>query len=59
MKFILTILQGAGIVKFRTLLPRQNENGQWVGKQMEVYEVNKRASDEWLGTRPVSWQDAN
>lgn len=57
MKFILTVLQGAGIIKFRTILPRQDEKGQWTGKQMEVYEVNQRASDEWLGSRPNSWED--
>lgn len=51
MRAILTILQGAGIIKFRTLLPRQNEKGEWVGAQMEVYEVSKSASEEWLGIK--------
>ena len=55
-KFILTILQGAGIIKFRVLLPRQDETGKWIGKQMEVYEVNKKASDEWLGSRPSQFE---
>ena len=49
MRCILTILQGAGIIKFRTIMPKQLENGQWRGQQLEVYEVNKRASEEWLG----------
>ena len=51
MRGILTILQGAGIIKFRTLLAKQNEKGEWVGPQMEVYEINQKASDEWLGIK--------
>lgn len=46
---ILTILQGAGILKFRTTLPEQKPDGTWRPAQMEVYEVNNKASDEWLG----------
>lgn len=51
MRGILTILQGAGIIKFRTLLPQQKEDGSWEGQKMEVYRINKKASDEWLGIK--------
>ena len=51
MRGILTLLQGAGIIKFRTILAQQNSKGEWVGPQMEVYEVNKRANEEWLGIK--------
>lgn len=51
MRQIFTLLQGAGIIRFRTVLPEQLPNGTWKGPVMEVYEVNKRASDEWLGIR--------
>lgn len=48
---ILTILQGAGIIKFRVLLREQTINGQWIGPRMEIYEVNNKASEEWLGIK--------
>lgn len=48
---ILTILQGAGIIKFKTILPEQKGDGSWVGPQMEVYEIHQKASDEWLGVK--------
>ena len=48
---ILTILQGAGIIKFRVLLREQKQNGQWIGPRMEIYEVNNKASEEWLGIK--------
>lgn len=48
---ILTLLQGAGIIRFRTLAAQQNEKGEWCGPMMEIYEVNNKASDEWLGER--------
>lgn len=51
MRGVLTILQGAGIIKFRTLLPRQKEDGTWEGQKMEIYKINRKASDEWLGIK--------
>lgn len=56
MKAIFTILQGAGIIKFRTTLPEQKEDGTWRPAYMEVYEVNKKASDEWLGKTEKEWE---
>lgn len=50
MRCILTLLKGADIIKFRTIDAHQNEKGEWVGQMMEVYEVNNKASEEWLGT---------
>lgn len=47
-KGILTVLQGAGIVKFRTLSPQKNDKGQFYGKSFQIYEVNKKADREWL-----------
>jgi hypothetical protein len=46
---ILTILQGAGIIKFRTVEGIQNSKGDFTGTQMWIYEINDKASDEWLG----------
>ena len=51
MKAVLTILQGAGIIKFKELLATQDEQGKWTGPKMEVYEVNQRASEDWLGLK--------
>lgn len=48
-RLIFTFLQGAGIIKFRTILPQQMPDGTWQGPKMEVYEVRKRAPEEWLG----------
>lgn len=45
-KDILTTLQGAGLIKFRTSLLR-TEKGQY-GKTIYIYEVNKKANLEWL-----------
>lgn len=44
-KDILTTLQGAGLIKFRTDTIRTQ--GKY-GKTLYVYQVNKRASQEWL-----------
>lgn len=49
MRCIFTILQDAGIIKFKTVMAQQLANGTWCGPKIEVYEVNKRASEEWLG----------
>lgn len=45
-KDILTTLQGAGLIKFRTDKIRI-EKGRY-GKTLYVYQVNKKASQEWL-----------
>lgn len=44
-KDILTTLQGAGLIKFRTDVARTQ--GKY-GKTLYVYQVNKKASQEWL-----------
>ena len=44
-KDILTTLQGAGLIKFRTDIARTQ--GRY-GKTLYVYQVNKKASQEWL-----------
>ena len=44
-KDILTTLQGAGLIKFRTDVTRTQ--GKY-GKTLYVYQVNKKASQEWL-----------
>lgn len=54
---IFTLLQGAGIIKFRTTLPEQKVDGTWRPAYMEVYEVNKKASDEWLGKTEDEWNN--
>ena len=46
---ILTILQGAGIIKFRTVSKQQKEDGTWRPEYMEIYQINQKASEEWLG----------
>lgn len=45
---ILTILQGAGIIKFKTTSFERKDDGTIVPPQMIIYEVNDKASDEWL-----------
>lgn len=45
-KDILTTLQGAGLIKFRTTLVT-GTNGRF-NKSLYVYQVNKKASQEWL-----------
>ena len=50
-KMIFTILQGAGIIKFRTTMAEQKQDGTWRPSYMEIYEVNNKASDEWLGVK--------
>lgn len=55
MRGIFTILQGAGIIRFRTTLAHQDEYGHWIPAEMEVYKVNQKASDEWLGSRPLQF----
>ena len=45
-KDILTTLQGAGLIKFKTTLSRA-QNGQYF-KSLIISEVNKKASQEWL-----------
>lgn len=49
MRAILTILQGAGIIKFKTTVFEKRTDGTFVPPQMIIYEVNDKASDEWLG----------
>lgn len=49
MRGIFTILQGAGIIRFRTRQAEQKPDGTWRPECMEVYQVNNKASDEWLG----------
>jgi len=51
MKMIFTILQGADIIKFRTTLSEQKPDGTWRPAYMEIYGVNYKASDEWLGVK--------
>lgn len=51
MRGIFTILQGAGIIRFKTTMAEQKEDGTWRPEMMEIYEVNKKASDEWLGIK--------
>lgn len=46
-KDILTTLQGAGLISFRTGMNGRNEKGQF-GKTLYVYKVNDKASKEWL-----------
>ena len=48
MRAIFTILQGAGIIKFKTTSFEKREDGTILPPQMIVYEVNDKASDEWL-----------
>lgn len=45
-KDIMTTLQGAGLIKFRTDLNR-NAKGQY-DKTFYIYQVNEKASKEWL-----------
>lgn len=45
-KDILTTLQGAGLIKFKTTLSR-SQNGQYF-KSLIISEVNRKASQEWL-----------
>ena len=45
---IFTILQGAGIIKFKTTSYERRSDGTILPPQMIVYEVNDKASDEWL-----------
>lgn len=49
-KDILTTLQGAGLVKFRTALLNKTERGQF-DKTLYIYQVNEKASQEWLDKR--------
>lgn len=46
-KDILTTLQGAGLIRFRTALNNRLTNGTY-GKTFYIYEVNDKASKEWL-----------
>ena len=48
MRAIFTILQGAGIIKFKTTSYERRSDGTVLPPQMIVYEVNYKASDEWL-----------
>lgn len=50
-RFNLTVLQGAGIIEFEITPFYQNPDGTFNPSQMRVYRVNKKASDQWLGTR--------
>ena len=49
MRAILTILQGAGIIKFKTTVFEKRTDGTFVPPKMIIYEVNDKAFDEWLG----------
>lgn len=47
-KDILTTLQGAGLIKFRTDIDHiRNKKGEFC-KTLYIYQVNKKASQEWL-----------
>ena len=48
MRAIFTILQGAGIIKFKTTSYERHSDGTISPPQMIVYEVNDKASEEWL-----------
>ena len=48
MRAIFTLLQGAGIIKFKTTSYERRSDGTVMPPQMIVYEVNDKASDEWL-----------
>lgn len=45
---IFTLLQGAGIIRFKTTNYEKQANGTFSPPQMIVYKVNDKASDEWL-----------
>ena len=47
-KDILTTLQGAGLIKFRTSIDVARAKNGHFGKTLYIYQVNKKASKEWL-----------
>lgn len=47
-KDIMTTLQGAGLIKFRTDLDNNRNNKGRYDKTFYVYQVNDKASQEWL-----------
>lgn len=47
-KEILTVLQGAGLIKFRTDMVRPRDNKGKFEKTFYVYQVNDKASQEWI-----------
>lgn len=47
-KDILTTLQGAGLIKFRTSLGSEKDSKGQFCKTFYVYQVNEKASQEWL-----------
>ena len=47
-KDILTTLQGAGLVKFRTDTTNYRNNDGTYGKTLYVYQVNDKADKDWL-----------
>lgn len=61
-RLIFTILQGAGIIKFEITPFCKKPNGDFDPSQMRVYQINKRASDEWLGVaknKGINPEDSN
>lgn len=47
-KEILTVLQGAGLIKFRTDMVRPRDSKGKFEKTFYVYQVNDKASQEWI-----------
>lgn len=47
-KDILTTLQGAGLIKFRTTIDTARARSGQFSKGLYIYQVNKKADTEWL-----------
>lgn len=53
-KDILTTLQGAGLIKFRTDLNNYRSNNGHFDKTFYIYQVNSKASKEWIDKKEDS-----
>ena len=54
MRFIFTILQGAGIIEFEIIPLTRKFDGTYDPSRLSVYKVNKKADEKWLGIRKSS-----
>lgn len=50
------ILEKSNLIQYKNISKTQKEDGTWRPAYMEVYEVNKKASDEWLGKTEKEWE---